>query len=86
MERADSSHGLKPFLVQPNVPSELRFYPWDDTDLAHYFDAEESRWRKGSRPAIVHLRLFVMPLDWVSVQPDMIEVQSAEAVRMSMSR
>jgi hypothetical protein len=86
IERADSSDDQKSFLVQPNVPSEVWFYPWDDIDLAHYFDAEESRWRTGSRPAIVHLRLLVMPLDWVSVQPDMIEVQSVDAVRMSMSR
>jgi hypothetical protein len=86
IQRADSSHVLKPFLVQPNVPSEVWFYPWDDIDLAHYFDSKESGWRSGSRPTIVQLRLLVIPLDWVSVQPDMIEVQSAEAVRMSMSR
>jgi hypothetical protein len=86
IERADASVDLKPFIVQPNVPSEVWFYPWDDVDLAHYFDTDESHWRTGSRPAIAHLRLLVMPLDWVSVQPDMIEVQSADAVKFSMAQ
>jgi len=86
IERADSSDDLKPFIVQPNVSSEVWFYPWDDTDLAHYFGADETRWRTGSRPAIVRLRLLVMPLDWVSVKPDVIEVQSADAIRFGMAR
>jgi hypothetical protein len=86
IERADSSDDLKPFIVQPNVPSEIWFYPWDDTDLAHYFSAEETRWRTGSRPPIVRLRLLVMPLDWVSVKPDVIEVQSVDAIRFGIAR
>jgi hypothetical protein len=86
IERADSSDDLKPFIVQPNVSSEVWFYPWDDTDLANYFDADEARWHTGLRPAIIGLRLLVMPLDWVSVQPDMIEVQSVEAIRFDMAR
>ena len=84
IERADASDDLKPFVVEPNVPSEVWFYPWDDIDLAHYFEADESEWRVGARPAIAHLRLLVMPLDWVSVQPDRIEVQSADAVGFGM--
>ena len=85
IERADASDDLKPFIVQPNVPSEVWFYPWDDADLAHYFDPDENHWRLGARPAITHLRLLVMPFDWVSVQPDVIEVQSADAVRLALN-
>ena len=84
IQRADGSDDLVPFIVQPNVPSEVWFYPWDDGDLANYFAQDEIQWRVGPRPAITHLRLRTMPLDWVSVQPDMIEVQSADAVRLSM--
>ena len=86
IERADSSDDLKPFIVQPNVSSDVWFYPWDDTDLAHYFGADETRWRTGARPAITHLRILVMPLDWVSVQPEMIEVQSVDAIKFGMAR
>lgn len=84
IERSDSSHARKRFIVEPNVPSEVWFYPWDDAELAQYFDPDEKQWRLGPRPAITHLRLLVMPLDWVSIQPDMIEVQSADAIRVSI--
>jgi hypothetical protein len=86
IERADSSDDLKPFIVEPNVSSDVWFYPWNQADLAHYFDAEEGRWRTSPRPAITHLRLLVTPLDWVSVQPDMIEVQAADAITFRMAR
>jgi hypothetical protein len=86
IEHADGSYDQKPFIVEPNVSSEVWFYPWDDAELAPFFDAEEAHWRTGSRPAVAHLRLLVMPLDWVSVQPDAIEVQSADAVKFSMAR
>lgn len=85
IERADSSHDRKPFLMEPNVSSEVWFYPWDDAELAQYFDPNETQWRLGPRPPITHLRLLVMPFDWVSVQPDVIEVQSADAVRFSLT-
>jgi hypothetical protein len=86
IEHADGSFEQKPFIVQPNVSSEVWFYPWDDAELAPFFNAEETHWRTGSRPAVTRLRLLVIPLDWVSVQPDAIEVQSADAIRMSMGR
>jgi hypothetical protein len=86
LEHADGSYERKPFIVDPNVSSEVWFYPWNDAELSAYFNADESGWRPGSRPAVTRLRLLVMPLDWVSVQPDSIDVQSAEAVRMSVSR
>ena len=85
IERADSSYERKPFIVEPNVSSEVWFYPWDDAELAHYFDADEKHWRTGPRSPITHLRLLVMPLDWVSVQPDTIVIHSAHAARLSLA-
>ena len=85
IERTDGSDVLVPFIVEPNVASEVWFYPWDDVELSQYFAADETDWRIGPRPAITHLRLVVRPLDWISVQPDMIEVQSADAVRFGMN-
>ena len=81
---ADGSRDLQSFVVDPNVASEVWFYPWNQADLAQYFDADENRWRTGPRPAITHLRLLITPLDWVSVKPDAIVIESAEAVRMSL--
>lgn len=86
IERADLSHAQKAFIVKPNGSSEVWFYPWDDAELSQYFNPDVNQWRLGPRPAITHLRLLVMPLDWVSVQPDTIEVQAADAVRVSMNR
>jgi len=86
IEHADGSKEQKPFIVEPNVSSEIWFYPWDDAELAHYFDGDEAKWRIGSRPAVTRLCLLVMPLDWVSVQPDAIEVQAADAVKFDMAR
>ncbi len=83
--RADGSRDLQSFVVEPNVSSEVWFYPWNQADLANYFAADESRWRSSSRPAITHLRLLVTPLDWVSQQPDSIAIESAEAIRFAMN-
>jgi hypothetical protein len=82
--RADGSRDVQSFVVEPNVSSEIWFYPWNQADLGSYFDGDEIRWRAGLRPAITHLRLLVTPLDWVSQQPDSIVIESADAVRMSM--
>ena len=84
--RADGSRDLQSFVVEPNVSSEVWFYPWNQTDLASYFAANENRWRTGSRPPITHLRLLVTPLDWVSQQPDSIVIESAATVRLGMNR
>jgi hypothetical protein len=86
IEHADGRYDRKPFIVEPNVSSEIWFYPWDDAELAPYFDAEEAHWRTRPRSAVTRLRVLVMPFDWVSVQPDSIEVQSADAVKFSMAR
>jgi hypothetical protein len=83
--RADGSYDLKTFVVEPNVSSEVWFYPWNDTELAHYFDADEMQWRTTPRSAITQLRLLVTPMDWVSQPPDSITIESADAVTVSMA-
>ena len=83
--RADGSSELRWFVIQPNVSSEIWFYPWSPPDLVRYLDADESRWRTAPRPAITRLRILATPLDWVSVAPDAIVLEAADAVRIDMS-
>jgi hypothetical protein len=83
--RSDGSRDLLSFVVEPNVSSEIWFYPWNQADLARYFAGDESLWRNSPRPAITHLRLLITPLDWVSQQPDSIAIESANAVRLGMN-
>ncbi len=83
--RADGSHDLKKFVVEPNVTSVVWFYPWNEPALAHYFDADETQWRTDPRSAITQLRLLVTPLDWISQQPDSISIESADAVKVSIA-
>ncbi len=82
--RADGSRSLRSFVLEPNVASEVWFYPWDEADLTRYFDADESRWRAGYRPAITNLRLIVSPLDWFSQKANSISIESADAVRFRL--
>jgi hypothetical protein len=83
--RADGSRDFQWFVLQPNVSTEVWFYPWSPPGLVHYFDADESHWRTGPRPAITRLRLVATPFDWVSQQPSTVTVESADAVRVTMS-
>ena len=80
--RADGSRDVKSFVVEPNVPSEVWFYPWTDSELSNYFAADETQWRSGSRPAIVRLRVLLTPVDWVSQQPDSIVIEAADAIKV----
>ncbi|HUI82689.1 MAG TPA: hypothetical protein VL240_00615 [Candidatus Binatia bacterium] len=82
--RADGSRDWQWLVVQPNVTSEVWFYPWSAPDLAGYFDADEKRWRPASRSAITGLRFLATPLDWVSQQPEAISIEAADAVRLVM--
>ena len=85
ISRADGSRELKSFVLPPNVSTDVWFYPWSETDLGNYFDADETRWRVRSRSAITNLRLLVTPLDWVSQTPTEITLESAETVRFTMA-
>jgi hypothetical protein len=84
--RADGTRDVQWFILQPNVATDVWFYPWQGPDLARYFDADESQWRPASRPAITNLRVFATPLDWVSQQPESITIESADAVRLTMAQ
>ncbi len=83
--RADGSSELRWFILQPNVSTDLWFYPWSPPDLVHYLDGDESHWRTTPRPSITRLRIQATPLDWVSVTPDAIVVEAADAVRLAMN-
>ncbi len=81
--RADETRELQSFILQPNISTDVWFYPWSAADLAGYFDADETQWRPPSRPSIVGLRVIATPLDWVSQQPETISIESVEAVRLA---
>ena len=82
--RADGSSELRWFVIQPNVSSEIWFYPWSPPDLVHYLDPDEANWRTTPRPSITRLRIVATPLDWVSVTPDTIVLEAADAVRLEL--
>ncbi len=83
--RADGTRDLQAFVIGPNVASDVWFYPWNGSELGQYFDNDDSRWRITPRSPITELRLIVTPFDWVSQQPDAISLESASAVKVSMS-
>jgi hypothetical protein len=83
--RADGNQTLQWFVLPPNVSSDVWFYPWSAADLVHYFDGDESHWRPSPRHAITRLRIVATPLDWVSQTPDAITIESADAVRLTLS-
>jgi hypothetical protein len=85
LNRADGSSELRSFILQPNFPMDVWFYPWSPPDLVRYLDADENHWRTTPRPAITRLRIKATPLDWVSVTPDAIVVEAADAVRLGMN-
>ncbi len=84
--RSDGSDDLVSFVVEPNVSSEIWFYPWEQVGLAAYFSPDEHRWRAAARPAIDRLRLRVTPFDWVSQQPISITVEAADVVTFHMEK
>jgi hypothetical protein len=83
---ADGTRSLRTFVIEPNVLTDLWFYPWDEADLTRYFDADESRWRASGQPAITELRLLISPMDWFSQRPASVEIKSADAVGLSMAQ
>ncbi|MGA2902235.1 MAG: hypothetical protein ABSD98_00265 [Candidatus Korobacteraceae bacterium] len=82
--RADGTRDVQWFILQPNVSTEVWFYPWRGPELASYFNPDPETWRVSRRPAVTNLRLLATPLDWVSQQPQAISIESAEAVRLDM--
>jgi hypothetical protein len=84
--RADGSSELRWFVIQPNTSMDVWFYPWSQPELVHYLEGDQSQWRPTPRSAITRLRVVATPLDWVSVVPDAIMVEAADAVRISMNQ
>jgi hypothetical protein len=84
--RADGSRSLRTFVVEPGVSSDIWFYPWDEADLTRYFDADESHWRAGARPAITNLRLLVTPFDWFSQPVKSVTIESADTARFGLKK
>ncbi len=84
--RADGSGELRWFVTEPNTPTDVWVYPWSPPDLVHYLDADESHWRTTPRSAITKLRILATPLDWVSVTPEAIVVEAADAVRLAVNQ
>ncbi len=83
--RADGSRSLRTFVMDPGKATDVWFYPWDESDLTRYFDADESRWRPSYRPAITGLKLVITPLDWFSQKMSSISVESADAVSVHLT-
>ena len=83
---ADGTRSIRTFVIEPNVSSDIWFYPWDEADLSRYFDADETRWRVGPRPAVTDLRLLIRSFDWFSQKPDSVKIESADAVRFAMTK
>jgi hypothetical protein len=80
---ADGRRDVQWFIVQPNVSSEAWFYPWDNSELARYFDSDASQWRLPARSPVVRLQVIATPLDWVSQQPGSISIEAADAVTLA---
>ena len=80
--RADGSRDVQWLILQPNVSTDVWFYPWDPSDLVNYFSGDKSEWRPSSRLPVTGLRLLATPLDWVSQQPEAISIEGADAVRL----
>src|SRR5215469_7956054 len=84
MSFADSSEKSIQFVVEPNRSTDVWVYPWDDRDMADYFQPGEADWPRRQRPALANINLLITPFDWISVVPRSVTVESVEAVRLSM--
>lgn len=85
ISRADGSRDLRTFVIEPNLSSEVWFYPWDERELGRYFDSDESRWRTAPRSPITQLRILTSPFDVISQQPDAISIEAADTVSLKMA-
>ena len=81
--RADGSRKVVAFVLPPNKSTDVWFYPWDD-DVLRFFASDEAQWHAGNHPAITHLRLWLNPIDWISVIPTAVSIEEADAVRLTM--
>jgi hypothetical protein len=85
IRHGDGSEKVMRAIVPPNTAYDLWLYPWDDAQLGNYFAHEEDRWRKGrprSQPTTVSVTF--ERIDWLSVVPSKINIQSVEAVGLRL--
>lgn len=80
---ADGSEKALLFVAQPNQTTEIWVYPWEETQLAHYFSSDQSQWRPDQRPAPVGLTFATAPFDRISVTPKSVVIEAIDAVRVS---
>jgi hypothetical protein len=81
---ADGTEKSLEFVVEPNRSNDVWIYPWDDRQMGSYFSADEFDWRPFNQPAVVGIRLFVTPFDWISVVPETVSVEQVEGVRLGL--
>jgi hypothetical protein len=85
VQHADGSEKTMRAVTQPNTLSDLWIYPWDDAQLGSYFDREEKLWRMGQpRSPVTAVQITFERIDWVSVIPSSINIQSLEAVSLRL--
>lgn len=85
VQLADGTHKITPVVVQPNQASEIWIYPWHETQLTRYFSDNPVDWRDPALATPVsRLALRVTPIDWLSVIPSSIRVESVEAVGLAL--
>ncbi len=84
--RADGAREIKPFVIEPNVTSDVWFYPWNELDLPNYFAGDEAQWRPHWRAPVTHLRLRIAPLDWFSQAPDSLRLEVIDAVAAHLTQ
>jgi len=85
LQGADGKIKAVPALASPNQTYEIWIYPWDESQLMNYFFENQSDWRKpGTRPLIANISVRFDRKDWLSVVPLEFEVQSVEAVHVSL--
>jgi len=85
VRHSDNTEKVLRAILPPNKQAELWIYPWDDAQLVNYFDSDEATWRKGRpRASVTGLQFTFERMDWLSVVPSLVNVQSIEAVRLRL--
>ena len=79
----DGTHKYVSFVVEPNRDVDVWTYPWDDTAMGEYF--LDNAVSGQNRPTITSVRLHISPLDWISVAPQRVNIESVMAVQVRIS-
>jgi hypothetical protein len=79
----DGTRKFVSFVVEPNRDVDVWAYPWDEKAMGEYFLDKAVSGQ--NRPAITALRLHISPLDWVSVAPKRVTLESVTAVQVRIN-